>query len=590
MTRFLPPAAIVLAATLTAGAAAQQLPCWNTNLGSSLGLTDESISAAQSLGFTFDYAGTSWTDIQVCDNGYVTLGATGGAPNFDPDPSTLVNDAFGRICPFWVDLEPGNPGSGDVFFNAVPAGGGLPAHAVITWLDVFEYLGAQPHTFQLVLIDGGAIRCAYGADLAANASPWLVGASPGGGVAQNPVSFTALPVTTSGNPTLHENDLLGGASPLAGRTLDWTPDGSGGFVVTEVTGCAGWSVYGTGCVAAYTSFYEWFQTTPSIDLSNSAIDLVFTGNGYVVSAGTTAFVAPSAAATNLNLTDDSETTVVLGSSLPYPGGTTSSLNVASNGHISTATNNAAFDFSPTPAEFLSWVNTTWAVWRDFIPGVTGAGTVWFEEVGTLSIVTWDAVIGYVGINAGTTPSTFQLQFDRATGNVAFVFLSLDTVSVSGFPGGEGWVVGFTTGGASLDPGSTDLSAVLGAGSIATAPADQAPLGLAATAPPVVNTTIGLVTSEITPNAVFGGLLFGFAKLDPGIDLTGFGMPGCFQHNDQLFALLFFPSGATTVTTPFNVPNFPGAPVMVQAASFDPSAMLTPLGAVASNGLELLLGN
>ena len=94
-------------------------------------------------------------------------------------------------------------------------------------------------------------------------------------------------------------------------TLDWAPDGTGGFVVTAITGCAKAEVYGSGCVAEFTSFYEWFTTTPSMDLSSSALQMVFTGSTYVVSSNTTAFVAPTAAAANLNLSDDSETTIAL---------------------------------------------------------------------------------------------------------------------------------------------------------------------------------------------------------------------------------------------------------------------------------------
>ena len=87
---------------------------------------------------------------------------------------------------------------------------------------------------------------------------------------------------------------------------------------------------------------------------------------YVVLPGGATFVPPSATATNLGLGDDSETSVALSAAFPYPGGSTTSLNVASNGHVSTASNNAAFDYTPTPAEFLAWTNPTWAVWRDFI--------------------------------------------------------------------------------------------------------------------------------------------------------------------------------------------------------------------------------
>lgn len=115
------------------------------------------------------------------------------------------------------------------------------------------------------------------------------------------------------------------------------------------------------------------------------------------------------------------------------------------------------------------------------------------------------------------------------------------------------------------------------------------LTLSASADPVVNTSIDLVTSGITPTAPFGALCFGFNAFSPGISLAANGMPGCFQHNELLTVNLFFPFGAATVTSPFAVPVFPGVPVQVQSIVFDPTAALTPLGAVATGGVQLIIG-
>lgn len=581
---------VLLAAATTA--VAQGVPCWDPNFGTNLGLTDETVSAGLALGFTFTYGGVGYTDIQVCDNGYVTLGPTGGQANFDPLSTTLLADPFPRICPFWVDLWPFDPltsvGGGAVYFRTVPASGSIPAHAVITWDAVFEFLGSTPHTFQLTLIAGGGVQVAYGADLAQNFYPWLVGASPGNNATANPVSFTTLPVLTTGNPTMHEEDNNGSGSPLAGSTLQWQPDSSGGWIVVQGANCAASSLYGTGCVGEFTSFYEWFQSTPSIDLSNSAFRMFLNGSSYVVVGTTPNFIAPTAAAANLDLSDDSETTITLASALTFPGGTTTTLTVASNGRVEAASNSAAGDFTPTPGELLAFPNATWSVWRDFIPNQNAPDNVYFEEVGNLSIVTWLNVIGYVGLSPGTTPSTFQIQFDRSNGTVTFVFQSMDTVSVSTWAGGEGWVVGFSPGGASLDPGSTDLSSVLATGSIATAAADFEPLSIDADSPPAVGTSINLDIDGITPTAPFGGILLGFTKYVPGLPVPG--MPSCFQYNDGLAVLLFFPAGQPEVLVPFAVPNFPGIRMQVQAALYDPTAGRTPLGATSSNGLELRFGN
>lgn len=395
------------------------------------------------------------------------------------------------------------------------------------------------------------------------------------------------------NQTYSTNELtfLGGASAGGGLgtaiccsprvmncNIHYSISGSG-TVATRAT-------YGAGCVARLASYYELFPTTPSIDLSNTSISMLNTGNSYLVYPGTPTFLAPSAAATNLNLADDSETTITLSGSMPVAGGTTTTLNVCSNGHISTASNGAAFDFSPTAAEFLAWPNTTWAVWRDMIPNATG--NVWFEEVAGVAYVTWNNVIGYVGTAAGTVGSTFQFQFHVSSGHVDLVFQSMDTVSISGWAGGEGWLIGYSPGGASADPGNRDISATLAA-SFTLSTSDEPALALAASARPLAGTSINLVTSNIPSGSPFGAVLLGFSQFNPGIDLTSFGMPGCVQHNEGLATLLFIAPGVSH-STPFLVPNFLGVTLQVQSAVFCPQAGLTPVGAVSSNGISLGIGN
>jgi hypothetical protein len=344
--------------------------------------------------------------------------------------------------------------------------------------------------------------------------------------------------------------------------------------------------YGAGCYASYASFYEHFLTTASIDLSNTAFQLVNTGTGYLALPSTTAFVTPSATATNLNLSDDSETIVTLSATLPYPGGTTTSLNVCSNGHISTATNGAAFDYTPTPAEMLNWANASWTVWHDMIPNT--AGNVWFEEVGGIAIITWLNVVGYQGQVAGTTPSTFQLQFNLTTGNVDYVFQSLDTVSVSGWTGGDGWLVGYSPAGASQDPGNVDLTAALPT-AISLGLTDTAPLALTAGARPIGGTVVPLTLSNI-PGPSLGLVVLSFGAVVPGLDLGYLGMPGCTQH----IAL----GGAVTLgavvgngSIPLSIPTDPfyfGFNVFAQGAAL--VSGVNPLGGLASNGVRLVFGN
>ncbi len=411
------------------------------------------------------------------------------------------------------------------------------------------------------------------------------------GIGQNYTNGNGTVVPGSGTNQTFANaemTLLGGASSggAVGTAICCQPRVFNGSLYYTMSGSgtvATRTSYGSGCVTNSVSFYEHFLSTPSIDLSNSSFTLVNLGSGYLALPGLATYLAPSGAATNLNLGDDTETTVALAGTLAYPGGTTTSLNVASNGHISTASNGAAVDYTPTPVEMLAWPNTTWCVWRDMIPNATA--NVWFEQVGSVVYITWLNVIGYVGTSPGTTPSTFQLQFDLTTGNVSYVFQSLDTVSISTWAGGEGWIVGYSPGGPSNDPGSVDLTSAI-PGTINLP--NITPLTLAASARPLVGTTINLNTGNISATAPFGAVGLGFTN--PAIDLTGLGMPGCTQYTDMLAVLLFLPLGSSTVSVPFTVPSALGVTVLAQSFAYDPTAALTPLGAVASNGITLGIGN
>jgi hypothetical protein len=334
--------------------------------------------------------------------------------------------------------------------------------------------------------------------------------------------------------------------------------------------------YGTGCVRRFDSFYENFGSSAAFDLSGSGMTMIFTGMGYTALPAIGAYVPPTAAATALALGDDTEATVPLTVPFVYPGGVATALTVCSNGYISTNTGNGTA-YTPNVGTFLSGVETSWRSWHDFNPAAAGSGQVKFEEIGGIAYVTWDGVYDFGGTSAANA-NTMQFQFDPS-GNVTIVW-----VAMSGL--GNAHLVGYSPGGASADPGSTDLSVVLP--TTITVGQAIAPLALANTNRPVVNTSMSFDTGNIPAGTAFGAVLLGLTRFNPPLDLTGLGMPGCFQYCDSLSTSLFVPTG-TTNSVPFNVPNFPGVTLQAQSVVFAPAAGLTPLGAISSNALELFLG-
>ena len=116
MHRFLLPVCL-----LAAPAALQAQDCFNLNLGTNLGLIDDSTAQGLSLGFTFNFGGVAYTDICVCSNGFIWLGPTSVAGgDYTPTEAELLSGAP-RICPLWTDFNPSAVGSGKVYYTLLHA-------------------------------------------------------------------------------------------------------------------------------------------------------------------------------------------------------------------------------------------------------------------------------------------------------------------------------------------------------------------------------------------------------------------------------------------------------------------------------------
>jgi hypothetical protein len=335
-------------------------------------------------------------------------------------------------------------------------------------------------------------------------------------------------------------------------------------------------VYGRGCY--YASFYEFFGRASSFDLSNSAMTMIPAGGGYTMVPGTTSFVPPSGAATTLMLHDDDRMLVSLGSAFPFNGLAIFHLMVCSNGFVSLADDG---ELSQPRVEYmLSQAWPGWWIWHDFNPFAAGSGHVKFEEVGPISYITWDGVLDFSGTPAAA-PSTFQFQFDRSTGAVHLVWGTMSLVGDTGF------LVGYSPGGASRDPGGRDLTSAL-PGTFTVGPTDLAPAH-ASNARPVLGTSINLVTTYMPASSVVGADILSFTQYNPGIDLTALGMLNCSQYVGLDSVLVFLPvagTGTMALSIPNN-PGFAGLHVFSQGAAF--VAGVNPLGALSSNGVNLKLG-
>ena len=325
--------------------------------------------------------------------------------------------------------------------------------------------------------------------------------------------------------------------------------------------CGRAAPYGSGCGAAAASYYE--QTdAASFDLAGQTVTGTWNGSGYDVStaAGSVAPVGGAAIALPLGDDDSLDTNTV---------GGTLGLWVGSNCWIALGGGNST-GFSPSSSTLLSNPSTGVYAWTDLRPlqaSGSGLGTVYYEENGAVATVTFDGVEGW---NTGL-PNTVQFTFDTASGDYSITFGTLSTSNP------EDWLVGYSVGGASVDPGATDISA----GSFSTPAVDTQALALTSSVP-VVGQTWTMQFDNIS--GPYGWFFFGDVAIDPGYDMTPDGAPGCFAHTNGALGVWAQPVTAGSAQMPVGIPNAAsliGVELTVQGAGRD---FGNALGVSTSNGL------
>jgi hypothetical protein len=211
-----------------------------------------------------------------------------------------------------------------------------------------------------------------------------------------------------------------------------------------------------------------------------------------------------------------------------------------------------------------------------------------------------ALDGNVWCAAFTSSAVFKL--DAATGNVLSSFPATNARGVFElFNGNVLWtnssgahVYDVTTQASTLvlAGASAHLSLVGGGGGAAASPYGTGCDGLvlgATGVPQLGNAGFALVLSNVPAVSPIGLFAFGSLAVNPGVDLTVLGMPGCFAYTNLDIGLLTgSPVAAGTSTFALPIPNNPalsGAQLASQGASL---SVATPLGLATSNGLALLI--
>ena len=133
-----------------------------------IALGDDDFSM-ESIGFTFNFFGTDYTDMYVGSNGYITFGA--GDSDLSESSAQMLSEEP-RIAGAWDDLAPHNGGTVDATGDAT--------QMVVTWAGVPEFSNTGSNNFSITLHSNGGIWIDF---LGMTLTDGLVGISAGGGVA-----------------------------------------------------------------------------------------------------------------------------------------------------------------------------------------------------------------------------------------------------------------------------------------------------------------------------------------------------------------------------------------------------------------------
>lgn len=616
-------ALLVSAPLFLVGAAKAQ--CLDTTGGSAATLVplsgftvdDESRSAPVPLGFAFPMAGAaspSYTHAVIESNGVLYLtngGAATGMVNFGAGGLGDLRGVAGaspRVFPLWTDLE-GVTGNWAITVDTSVAG-----RFKVNWIEVEEYFSGGPvFSCSASLFSTGFVEFSYGTlptlpnfNLYA-AAGISVGNLVGTG-SEVSSDLTASP--DSGALGLLFQEFAFTVPSVSEKSIQLAPNLTGGFTASVSCQAGEHASYGAGCYGD--SVYELFPdaAAASAALQGNSLLLTQTGTGYAatwIPGGASAYVTP-VGATDIARTDDGQALLDLAAaglpSFPYPGGSTSSLWVHSNGFVSTtgaANDNGAWnppfftDYEPSPS-FRNAPETAFWAWHDWDPSDTAGGPIrWHYDAGLTTLyITWDGVENY-SVPTSANPSRFQFQFNLSTGDVQYVWVTVDANTTSNY--GTAHVVGYSPGGASADPGSISFPDAGGTVTIN----GQSAIGVSASPPPQILPggssnpmvyTLTDIPDAAPPSGVrLAILVFSVAPL-PGIDIGFIGAPGC-QLNIASFDVMFPISGvgSATQTLPLTYPPplAPGLSFYSQAIGLFPGGSLpgglNALGVTTSNGLR-----
>lgn len=116
--------------------------------GTAISLGDEEISSAIPLGFNFNFYGTSYSEVYIASNGFVTF-LSGQDPAWQPQQIPDAASPNGLIAGYWGDFDPNVLAEGTIVYQLL--GSGNNQEFVIGYYDVPHYSDWGLVTFEIIL-------------------------------------------------------------------------------------------------------------------------------------------------------------------------------------------------------------------------------------------------------------------------------------------------------------------------------------------------------------------------------------------------------------------------------------------------------
>ena len=406
-----------------------------------------------SLGFSFTMPGSGGGGQVVVDRyGRILEVNPAGNTSSGGTPTVMAGSAsqptlFGSIHAFGEWFDYADPAARVWLYGD---GGTV---AAITWTNMTaSNASGSPCTFQAQLYADGRIVLLYDSNCVANGQA-LVGVCPGSGVALPPET-DLLAATSAGPFVTADPTVYSWASfNLAGRALEFVPNGVGG--------AAGWTVNGSS--SGPDPIYARNRTRAAGCFVPTSYTFVPDGvGGYDVTSGPSQY-DPNVGALAGATADDVITAIGLDLGFPmlFPDGSLHQLvDIDPNGRI--VPTGAAGTFG-VPAINVSQVTASgypaffgmWSNWDVEAPTSDG---IYFRTDPGSATFTWRDVSqswGVYSLGSGETPPcTWQIRLEQG-GTVVVTHQDLAGMNLPDVPVPDA-AVGMTTG-VGPDPGETDLS-------------------------------------------------------------------------------------------------------------------------------------